>query len=1025
MSPTGNDDARLDELLCRWEEARKRGETLTVELLCRDCPELADELALRIKALVDFELLDDPAGEPVSAYITAQFSELRLHARGGLGRIYTAFQAGLARYVALKFLREDRACDPEIVARFRREAEITARLEHPGIAPIYGLGRDEAGNLCYAMRFIEGKTLDQSTEAFYAERKLVQRTGTLESDMAFRGLIQRFKTACTTVAYAHSRGVLHRDLKPPNIMFGPFDETLVLDWGLGKIIRGDAVTPGDGEQEASCPSPQSEEIQTRRLIGTPGFMSPEQHAGLWDKVGPASDIYSLGATLYVLLTAKSPFEGCSAEEIATKVKQGEFTPPCRMNPDVPLALEAVCLKAMAFEPAHRYDSALNVAADLDNWLAGEPVTAWREPLLIQARRALARRRTLVWGLRAASILALLAVACSVVVLVWSNHELTRKNEQLRIANRQVEQARDRALGHFDVALRAIEHFHRAVSLNLDVKDRPDLKPLRTELLQAPLEFYRVLKQDLEQHAESRPEASARFADAVAGLAQITGEIDSEPNAIRAFQDAIDVLANLDRDHPNVAKYSVSLARLFLRLGPLQQDTNRIKDALASSERARSLYRKLADADPTDERYRFGLARAASQLGVTQRIARQPALAMASYQQSLVLLQNLVGDHPTEKSYQSELAHLWRNLGVLQRASNKPEEAMRSYQQARGAFELLVRDHPSVASFRQGLANSHFNIANLHIDAGRSDVVMDSLVQARKVQKGLVHDFPTVSRFQADLARVYGQIGAFLNFQGRQEESLENLQDARDTLVGLVRDHPEVLSYRVDLELTNYHIGCRHGFFGRYAQALDSLEQARDFFDRTVRENANDVRSRVVLAATWEDTGRVLSRMRRRSEAVTAYEQAILNQQRAHDHSQADAKTRGECINHLVAQHEELAEIYVRLNRPTEAIASLSRASELLKSRPNAEFSRAYLETRIYCRMIGLLSGRDQNLTAAQNAQREQLVDQALSAIRRAFPAGSPNFKRLTEDKTYDPLRANAQFQLHMLDLAFPTNPLKP
>ena len=549
MSTGGVGDARMHELLFRWEEARKRGETLTVEHLCRDCPELADELRRHVQALCDFEPLEDLANEPTSACITAQLSELRPHARGGLGRIYKAFHAGLARDVALKFLREDRACDAEIVARFRREAEITARLEHPGIVPIYGLGRDEGGNLCYAMRFIEGDTLDQSIEGFYAERKVDQRLGPLESDRTFRGLVQRFKTACTTVAYAHSRGVLHRDLKPPNIMFGPFDETLVLDWGLGKIIRGDAVTPADAEQEASCPSPRSEEIQTRRSIGTPGFMSPEQHAGQWEKVGPASDIYSLGATLYVLLTGKSPFQGRRAEEIATRVKHGEFTPPRLMNLDVPRALDAVCLKAMALEPEDRYGSAQALAADLDNWLAGEPVTACREPLLVRARRGLARRRTLVWGLRAASMLAALAVASFVGVLIWSNRELTGKNEQLGLANRQVEQARGRADGHFDVALRAIEHFHRAVGLNLNVKDRPDLKPLRTELLQAPLEFYRVLKQDLEQHPESGPETSARFADAVAGLAQITGEIDSEPNAIRAYQDAIDVLMKLDRGRP--------------------------------------------------------------------------------------------------------------------------------------------------------------------------------------------------------------------------------------------------------------------------------------------------------------------------------------------------------------------------------------------------------------------------------------------------------------------------------------------
>jgi tetratricopeptide (TPR) repeat protein len=324
-----------------------------------------------------------------------------------------------------------------------------------------------------------------------------------------------------------------------------------------------------------------------------------------------------------------------------------------------------------------------------------------------------------------------------------------------------------------------------------------------------------------------------------------------------------------------------------------------------------------------------------------------------------------------------------------------------------------------------LANCHFNIANLHIDAGQNEAIMNALVQARKVQEGLVHDFPTVGRFHADLARVYGQLGAFLNFQGRPEESLANLEEARKILVGLVRDHPEVINYRIDLELTNYHIGCRHSHFGRYAQALDSLKQARDFFERMVTENANDLRSRLVLAATWDDTGHVLRGMQRHSDAATAYEQAIVNQQRSHDHTEADARTRGECMHHLVTQHEDLAETYVRLNRPTDAINSLIRAGETLNRQPKSAFGQAYLEARICCRLIGLLNGKEQTLTAAEIVQRRELVDRALSAIRRGFPSSDRGFKQLNEDKMFDPLRGNAEFQLILLDLAFPANPLKP
>ena len=142
---------------------------------------------------------------------------------------------------------------PTARGRFLREAQITARLEHPGIVPIYGLGRDEAGNPCYAMRFVEGTTLAEATKQYHARAgSTAKRASLLATDREFRSLLQRFKAACTTVGYAHDRGVLHRDIKPANIMLGPFDATLVLDWGLGKIIATDATgATGDDEQEAS------------------------------------------------------------------------------------------------------------------------------------------------------------------------------------------------------------------------------------------------------------------------------------------------------------------------------------------------------------------------------------------------------------------------------------------------------------------------------------------------------------------------------------------------------------------------------------------------------------------------------------------------------------------------------------------------------------------------------------------------------------------------------------------------------
>jgi tetratricopeptide (TPR) repeat protein/tRNA A-37 threonylcarbamoyl transferase component Bud32 len=340
---------------------------------------------------------DRPAPEGAGgawAMSQGRYRPRHFHARGGLGEVFVADDHELRREVALKRLQERFADDAESRRRFLREAHITSRLGHPGIVPVHGLVQDDQGRPCYAMRFIEGTSLQDAVAAFHrADRG---RRDPAERSLALRELLGRFVAVCNTIAYAHSRGVVHCDLKPGNIMLGKYGETLVIDWGLARPFARGGDEPAGGEAPLLPPAGDGDgETRIGETRGTPAFMSPEQAAGRWDVVGPASDVYSLGATLYCLLTGEVPFRGADHVEVLRRARQGEPPSPRQVKPGTPAALDAICRKAMAPRPEERYATALELAGDVTSWLADEKVRAHREPLAARLARWRRRHRAAV------------------------------------------------------------------------------------------------------------------------------------------------------------------------------------------------------------------------------------------------------------------------------------------------------------------------------------------------------------------------------------------------------------------------------------------------------------------------------------------------------------------------------------------------------------------------------------------------------------------------------------------------------
>jgi serine/threonine protein kinase len=780
-----------------------------------------------------------PVLGPVGVSPDMRYRVLRPHARGGLGDVFVAEDQELHRQVALKQIRGEHADNPVSRGRFLREAEVTGELEHPGIVPVYGVGQDAHGRPYYAMRFIRGSNLKEAIKHFHeakdggdsstpAERSTGQQNSG-QRNLEFRQLLGRFVDVCNTVAYAHSRGVLHRDLKPSNVMLGDYGETMVVDWGLAKSLD----VAGDAQADDTVASPRSDTdyqlTAPGSALGTPPYASPEQAAGHADRIGVASDVYSLGATLYTLLTGRAPFEGTDSD-LSQKVERGDFPLPRKINPAMPAPLEAICLHAMALQPDARYVSAKELAEEIEHWLADEPVSVWRETWGVRLGRWARRHRSWVAG---ASVLLLTATAALAIGLVVVNREknrtaaeqqrtqqaleaekLAREAETKAKKTAETREAETRAVLDFvqknvfaaarpagqggglgrDVTLR------RAVEAALPVVGQSFTKqPLIEARLRMTLgssfnylgepsiaaeQFQRARAIYLSQVGPRHPDTFAsmhRLATSYAYLGRHT-------EAIRLLDETLALRqASLGSDHPDTLSTMNNLANIY-------ESAGRYADSLQLRQKTLELRKTKLGPDHPDT-----LASMNNLANSYQDVGRHRE-ALKLREETLALRKVKLGpDHPDTLASMNNMAESYAALGLLVEAMKVRQETL-SLRKSK-----LGPDHPDTLQSMNNLAESYAALGRL-IEALK---LREETLALRKSKLG--SDHPDTLQSMNNLAESYPALGKNAQALKLREETLV----LRKSKLG--PDHPDTLQSMNNLAES-------YAVLGRHVEAFKLREE---------------------------------------------------------------------------------------------------------------------------------------------------------------------------------------------------------
>ncbi|RUL81809.1 serine/threonine-protein kinase [Tautonia sociabilis] len=670
--------------------------------------------------------------------------------RGGNGIVTKARHRRLGRLVALKRLRSGPDADPRELVRFRVEAEAAARLQHPNIVQIFDVGR-VGGQPYIAMEYVSGGSL--------ADRLT---TGPLRP----REAAALVETLARAVDHAHRAGVIHRDLKPANVLLTADGTPKLADFGLAK--RLDAATAGPTQSDA--------------LLGTPHYMAPEQAAGRPEAVGPAADVYALGAILFECLTGRPPFIAPSPLEALDLVRSAEPPPPSRLQPGIPRDLQTICLTCLEKAPARRYSSAGALADDLARFAAGEP---------IRARRTGPVGRLVKWARRRPSQAALLGLSALVAALALTsvlaaNVRLLRAIGDAEAAAAEALRQKQNAEANYRDARDAIRRV-LAVREKPRFADLPRLSELHREQAEAALAFYdRVIQRtDPSDQIVSRDTAAA--AVEAANLQIALGQLaPAEENLHLAAR----LLDSLRSQSP--ADWSLVRERLVVSLKwGVMLSGSQTDRAAAHLLEALRLAEQILRARPDDPDALSDVAWCAHNLGSTWQLAGANDRAEPYYQRAVTINDRLLKRNPDTPGKAVELAQNLINLGLIHATLGQTDRAEEEYRRAEALLNRALEAEPSHREYLTTRADLDVNVGNLDLQRGRRDQAIARFTLGLSRIDPLLASEPNLYRLRRTALNLLGARAQALMSADRLSEASADW----DRVIALADPTPRLISFR--------------------------------------------------------------------------------------------------------------------------------------------------------------------------------------------------------------------------------------